>query len=162
MKMAERSSDSVSRAGSSQMLVSSFFPSFSSSETESSVGSSSRLRQPSTVDDSGEERAGVTPDSDERAALPPSKRRRDRPDKRIFHEEWKMKYLMWPSQQPGDAEATVTEMICILCQERMKAKSSTAVRHLERKHATAKSLPTDKNKDLLSSLNVCMLDRGIP
>ena len=117
-KMAERSSESVSRAGSSQMLVSSFFPmnpSFSSSETETSIGGSSRLRQPSTVDDSGEERVGVTPDSDERAVLPPSKRRRARPDKRTFHEEWKMKYLMWPSQQPGDAEATVTEMICILC-----------------------------------------------
>ena len=158
MKMAERSSDSVSREGSSQMLVSSFFPSFSSSETESSVGSSSRLRQPSTVDDSGEERAGVTPDSDERAALPPSKRRRDRPDKRTFHEEWKMKYLMWPNQQPGDAEATVTEMICILCQERMKAKSSTAVRHLERKHATAKSLPMDKKQRLVKQFE-CMYAR---
>ena len=69
-----------------------------------------------------------------------------------------MKYLMWPSQQPGDAETTVTEMICILCQERMKAKSSTAVRHLERKHATAKSLPTDKKQRLVKQFE-CMYAR---
>ena len=65
--MAERSSgsSSVSRAGSSQqLLVSTFFPSVSSSETESSIGRSSR--QLSTVDDSGEERGdGVPPDTRE-------------------------------------------------------------------------------------------------
>ena len=60
---------------------------------------------------------------------------------------------MWPSQQPGDAE--VTEMICILCQERMKTKSSTAVRHLERKHATVKSLSTDKKQRLVKQFE-CM------
>ena len=88
LKMAERPFDSVARAGSSQqMLVASFFPSLSSSETDSSIGGSSR--QPSTVDDSVEERGdGVPPDThEERAVLPPSKRRRDRPDKRTFHEE---------------------------------------------------------------------------
>ena len=150
------------------MLVSSFFRSSSSSETD---GSSSR--QPSTLDygdDSGEERGdSVSPDSDERAVLPPrgaalsppSKRLRqpkDKPDKRTFHEEWKMKYLMWPSQHPGDEDVSVAEMICILCQERMKAKSSTAVRHLERKHVTAKSFPTDKKQRLVNQFE-CMYAR---
>ena len=161
VKMAERSS-----VGSSQMLVSSFFRSSSTSETESSSSGGSS-RQPSTVDDSGEERGyGVSPDSEVRAVLPPrgaalsppSKRhrQRDRPDKRTFHEEWKMKYLIWPSQDPGDVE--VTEMICILCQERMKVKSSTAVRHLERNHATAKSLAMNKKHRLVKQFE-CMYAR---
>ena len=117
----------------------------------------------STLDDSTElddERG----DSEEPAAMDDSERplpkRPKYREKRTFNEEWKVKYLVWPNQHPGEAENEVSEMICILCQERMKAKSSTAVRHLERKHASSKSLSMDKKQRLVKQFE-CVFSRQI-
>ena len=41
------------------------------------------------------------------------------------------------------------EMVCIQCQEKMKAKSSTASRHLGRKHPTMASFSHEKKKRLV-------------
>ena len=62
---------------------------------------------------------------------------------------------MWPvkSLPEGNVEATgavkrnETEMImCIHCQEKMNAKSSTATRHLQRKHPATLNFSTEKRK----------------
>ena len=41
------------------------------------------------------------------------------------------------------------EMLCIQCQERMKAKSSTATRYVERKHPTTAIFSQEKRRKLL-------------
>lgn len=80
----------------------------------------------------------------------PAKRRKK--EKRIFREEWKVKYMMWPVKGPGKqvgADPEESEMICIHCQELMKAKSSTAKRHLQRKHPFSISFSTEKKERLV-------------
>ena len=45
-----------------------------------------------------------------------------------FKPEWKQRFLLWPlcsSSRPG--EDMDDEMVCVLCNERMKAKCSTAI-----------------------------------
>ena len=148
--MAEGSSQSSGASDFvSQPLLSTFFRSPNSTTSSTPA---------STLDDSADEHG----DSEEPAGVddsehPPPKRPKYR-EKRTFNEEWKIKYLMWPHQRPGETEEEVSEMICILCQERMKAKSSTAVRHLERKHATSKSLSIDKKQRLVKQFQ-CVLSR---
>lgn len=71
----------------------------------------------------------------------PSRKKR-KPSKLTFKEEWKVKYLMVPVQN-GD------EMVCIQCREKMKVKSSTASRHIDRKHPTMASFSHEKKKRLV-------------
>ena len=81
---------------------------------------------------------------------PPRKRRRKQ--KLHFKEEWKLRYLMLPATttQTSDSSAkNCEEMICVQCQETMKAKSSTATRHVERKHPTMATFSLEKKKKLL-------------
>ena len=72
-----------------------------------------------------------------RESGPPRKKRK--PSKLTFKEEWKVRYLMVPVQNSD-------EMVCIQCQEKMKAKSSTALRHVGRKHPTMASFSHEKEK----------------
>ena len=66
-----------------------------------------------------------------RESGPPRKKRK--PSKLTFKEEWKVWYLMVPVQNSD-------EMVCIQCQEKIKVKSSTASRHVGRKHHTMASM----------------------
>ena len=73
-------------------------------------------------------------------------------DKRTFKDEWKVKYMMWPVNSSPATEAGATdetEMICIHCQEKIKAKSSTAKRHLQRKHPSSLTFSVDKRERLV-------------
>ena len=74
-----------------------------------------------------------------RESGPPRKKRK--PSNLTFKEEWKVRYLMVPVQNSD-------EMVCIQCQEKMKAKSSTASRHVGRKHPTMASFSHEKKKRL--------------
>lgn len=76
---------------------------------------------------------------------PPTKRLRH--ERRQFLEEWKLKYLMWPIKG-ADSHPCVSEMICIQCQEKLKAKSSTA-RHIQRKHTASMSFSKEKKERLI-------------
>ena len=81
----------------------------------------------------------------------PVKRKR-KVDKRTFKDEWKVKYMMWPVNSSPATEAGATdetEMICIHCQEKIKAKSSTAKRHLQRKHPSSLTFSVDKRERLV-------------
>lgn len=71
---------------------------------------------------------------------PPRKKRK--PSRLIFKEEWKVRYLMVPVQNSED-------MVCIQCQEKMKAKSSTASMHISCKHLTMTSFSHEKKKRLV-------------
>ena len=52
--------------------------------------------------------------------------------------------------QTSDSSArNCEEMLCVQCQERMKAKSSTAKRHVERKHPTMATFSQEKKRKLL-------------
>ena len=72
-----------------------------------------------------------------RESGPPRKKRK--PSKLTYKEEWKVRYLTVPVQNSD-------EMVCIQCQEKMKAKSSTASRHDGRKHPTMASFSHEKRK----------------
>ena len=56
-----------------------------------------------------------------------------------------MKFLSLPIQRSSCDD----EMICILCQKQMKAKCSTGLRRMTRKHPMAKSFTDTKKKHLL-------------
>ena len=90
--------------------------------------------------------------STESAPFSPAKR--PKKDKRVFKEEWKVKYLMWPVESIGGSDTGdfVTE-ICVQCQERLKAKSSTATRHLERKHHSSLSVSNERKQRLVKQKN---------
>ena len=60
-----------------------------------------------------------------------------------FKEEWKVRYLMIPVQNSED-------VVCIRCQEKMQAKSSTASRHVSRKYPTITSFSEEKKKRLVN------------
>ena len=81
----------------------------------------------------------------------PPAAKRQKWEKRVFKDEWKMRYLMWSCKGSEDSEDSVedSEMICIQCQERLKAKSSTATRHLERKHPASKCFSWGKKQRLI-------------
>lgn len=72
---------------------------------------------------------------------PPRKKRKA--SKLSFKEEWKVRYLMIsiPNSE---------EMVCIQCEEKMKAKTSTASRHISHKHPTTSSFSQEKRKRLLN------------
>lgn len=77
------------------------------------------------------------------------KARRSKP-RLMFREDWKLTYLMWPSTSTASVDGDDDdEMICIQCQERMKAKSSTATRHLDRKHPKTSSVKQEQRLRLL-------------
>ena len=65
-----------------------------------------------------------------------------------FKPEWKQRFLLWPSSRPG--EDIDDEMVCVLCNERMKAKCSTANRHQERKHPQSKTFSQSKRLRILA------------
>ena len=69
-----------------------------------------------------------------------------------------MKYMMWPVKCSAQgstvtglgagSQETVTEMMCIHCQEKMKARSGTAKRHLQRKHPSSLTFSTEKKRKI--------------
>ena len=59
-----------------------------------------------------------------------------------FKPKWKPQFLMWPahslSSSRSSEDIVYEEMVCILCNVKMKAKCSTANCHQERKHPKSK------------------------
>ena len=82
-------------------------------------------------------------------------------EKRTFKKEWKVKYLTWPVKNlhagnmfvAGAAKSDETEMMCIHCQETMKAKSNTVMRHLQRKTPLPSPFLREKEKGWSESLS---------
>ena len=60
-----------------------------------------------------------------------------RSSKLRYKPEWKQRFMMAPVTVTVGSEVD-DEMMCLLCNERMKAKCSTAIRHIERKHPKSK------------------------
>ena len=96
-------------------------------------------------------------DSDSAFKSPPLHcpvKRKMKVEKRTSKSDWKVKYMMWPvkssSEEAGTAKADETDMMmCIHCQEKMKAKSSTAKCHLERKHPSSLTFSMEKRERLI-------------
>lgn len=58
---------------------------------------------------------------------------------------------MWPLRESeGTSSSCVSEMICIQCQEKLKTKSSTASRHIQRKHPSSLSYSKGKRERLVA------------
>ena len=71
--------------------------------------------------------------------------------KLTYKPEWKERFLMWPAcSSSHSGEDVDDEMVCVLCNERMKAKSSTANRHQERKHPKSKAFSEGKRSRILA------------
>lgn len=66
----------------------------------------------------------------EQNCQPPCKKRKQ--SKLSYQRDWKWKYLMLPA--PSSEGKLNDEMICVQCHQQMKAKSSTALRHISRRH----------------------------
>lgn len=67
-----------------------------------------------------------------------------------FKEEWKLKYLMWPVANSSELSSdSDEEMVCIQCMDTMKAKSSTADRHVGRKHPRTSTIIQEQRLRLL-------------
>ena len=98
----------------------------------------------SSSSNTSHQRSSVS-DADSPLDLPPSKKRKSY--KLVFKPEWKCQYLMWPAG--GQRDGVFDEMIYILCLDKMKAKATTASRHLDRKHPSSKSFSKDKIARLL-------------
>ena len=75
-----------------------------------------------------------------------------------YKPEWKQLFLMWPvyssSRSGEDAD---DEMICVLCNERMKAKCSTANRYQEHKHPQSKMYSEGKRSRILAHYEASIL-----
>ena len=72
--------------------------------------------------------------------------------------EWKQRFLMWPvCSYSRSGEVADDEMICVLCNERMKAKCSTANRHQERKHPQSKTYSEGKRSRILAHYKASIL-----
>ena len=100
-------------------------------------------------DDSETERGGDDELSSELSTSSAPKRLK-RAERRVSKEDWKVRYLMWPEKGARDGSCNEeTDMICIQCQERMKAKSSTAAHHIDRKHLSSKSFSLGKKERLV-------------
>ena len=68
-----------------------------------------------------------------------------------YKPEWKQQFLTWPvSSSAHSGEDVDDEMVCVLCNERMKAKCSTAIRHQERKHPKTKAFSESKRSRILA------------
>ena len=80
---------------------------------------------------------------------PPKKRPRNDKRTRHFIEDWKLKYLMWPLRE-SESTSYTSEMICIQCQEKLKSKSSTAYRHIQRKHPSSLLFSKGKKERLIA------------
>ena len=77
--------------------------------------------------------------------LPPSKKGKQ--SKLSYQKGWKLKYLMLPvSACDGKSN---DDMICAQCQQQMKAKSSTALQHIARRHPDTLSFSEAKKRQLL-------------
>ena len=63
---------------------------------------------------------------------------------------------MWPVESIGGSDTGdfVTEMICVQCQERLKAKSSTATRHIECKHHSSLSFSKERKQRLVKQFQL--------
>ena len=67
--------------------------------------------------------------------------------KLTYKPEWKQRFLMWPAcsfSHSDSGEDVDDEMVCVLYNERMKAKCSTPNRHQERKHPKSKAFSEGK------------------
>ena len=91
-----------------------------------------------------------TDDTD--SSYPSAKRRSCKKSMTLkFKPEWKQRFLMWPAVSSCSSEDTVdNEMVCVLCNERMKAKCSTANHHQERKHPKSKVFSEGKRSWILA------------
>ena len=76
---------------------------------------------------------------------PPCKKRKQ--SKLRYQRDWKWKYLMLPA--PSCEGKLNDEMVCVQCHQQMKAKSSTALRHIYRRHPDTLSLSEGKKRRLL-------------
>ena len=104
----------------------------SSSSTRSSVSNDT------TVDNfESESNSGDSDSTTQSSLLHCPVKRKKKVEKRSFKNEWKVKYMMWPVKSlpegsvKGRASAETELMMCIHCREKMKPKSSTAMRHNE-------------------------------
>ena len=73
---------------------------------------------------------------------PPRKKRKQ--SKLSYQKDWKWKYLMLPASCRGKLNDA---MICVQCHQQMKAKSSTALRHISRRHPDTLSLSLKARKE---------------
>ncbi len=124
----------------------SFFQASSSSGSHDDIDCSTVTDSAASVQSSLEE-PGTS--GQQSCSLAITAKRQKRAEKRFFKDEWKVRYLMWPGKGMKDDSEDTTDMICIQCQERLKAKSSTAARHLERKHPASKSFSFSKKQRLV-------------
>ena len=77
---------------------------------------------------------------------PPCKKRKQ--SKLSYQKDWKWKYLMLPAPS-RDRKSNEGMIICAQCQQHMKAKSSTALRHIARRHPDTLSFPEGKKRRLV-------------
>ena len=113
----------------------------------------------STTSNSGDQPSSSESESDQgtidsfshRSAIQPARKKRKQ--QKLCFKEWKLRYLMLQASRLQSSDSVTMscdeEMICIQCQERMKAKSSTATRHIERKHPTMAYFSQEKKIKLL-------------
>ena len=75
-----------------------------------------------------------------------------------YKPEWKQRFLMWPAcSSSRSGEDADDEMICVLCNERMKDKCSTANCHQERKHPQSKTYSEGKRSRILAHYEASIL-----
>ena len=133
--------------------IRSFFQqSSSASTTEIPTSSSSAVEaSPEHCHSSSDEESSVLrpPSPDEPR---PSKKTRPA-EKRLFKDDWKVRYLICPGKtirEDSEGKGVESEyMVYIQCQERLKAKSSTAVCHIERRHPGSKLFSLAKKQRLI-------------
>ena len=74
----------------------------------------------------------------------------------MFKDDWKVRYLVNMNGEDSKGKRVESEyMVCIQCQERLKAKSSMAVRHVERKHPGSKLFSLAKKQHLIKQYERC-------
>ena len=134
---AESHSESSSDRGGSGIIPPHRHDSREESEQSSRVASSDSSE---SEDDSVRLRSRM-----EQNCLPPCKKRKQ--SKLNYQRDWKLKYLMLPV--PSCEGKLNDEMICVQCHHQMKAKSSTALRHISRRHPDMLTLSEGKKRRLL-------------
>lgn len=77
----------------------------------------------------------------------PPLRKKIKQSKLSYQKDWKSKYLMLPA--PSRDGKSNDNMICAQCQQHLKAKSSTALRHITRRHPDTLSFSDGKKRRLL-------------
>ena len=81
-----------------------------------------------------------------RSCPPPCKKGKQ--SKLIYQKDWEVKYLMLPAPS-HNGNSNDDMMMCAQCQQHMKAKSSTALRHIARKYPGTLSFSEGKKRRLL-------------